>query len=118
MIRCHKGVSIHCSPVTPVVYPCRIELSCQDEMFDEGISPSNIALECSTSTLYLDVSLKLDTNGQITTKLYDKRDDFNFSIAKFPYLYSNIPALPAYSVYISQLIQYKRACSKYVKFLV
>jgi hypothetical protein len=48
--------------------------------------------ESSTSALYLDVLLKLDTNDKITTQLYDKRDDFNFSIVNFPYLCSNIPA--------------------------
>jgi hypothetical protein len=54
--------------------------------------------ECSTFASYLDVSLKLDTNGKITTQLYDKRDDFIFSIVNFPYLCSNIPASPAYGV--------------------
>jgi hypothetical protein len=29
-------------------------------------------------------------NSKITTQLYDKRDDFNFSIVNFPYLCSNI----------------------------
>jgi hypothetical protein len=57
--------------------------------------------ECSTSASYLDVILKLDTSGKITTQLYDKRDDFNFSIVNFPYLCSNIPASPAYGVYIA-----------------
>jgi hypothetical protein len=51
-------------------------------------------------------------------QLYDKRDDFNFSIVNFPYLCSNIPASPAYGVYISQLIRYARACSTNVQFLV
>jgi hypothetical protein len=37
-------------------------------------------IECSTSASYLDVLLKLDTNGKLTTQLYDKRDDFNFSL--------------------------------------
>jgi hypothetical protein len=60
--------------------------------------------ECSKFASYLDVLLKLDTNGKITTQLYDKRDDFNFSIVNFPDLYSNIPASLAYGVYISQLI--------------
>jgi hypothetical protein len=55
--------------------------------------------ECSTSASYLDVLLKLDTNGKITTHLYDKWVDFNFSIVNFPYLCSNIPASPAYGVY-------------------
>ena len=45
-------------------------------------------------------------------------DDFNFSIVNFPYLCSNIPASPAYGVYISQLILYARACSAYDQFLL
>jgi hypothetical protein len=40
------------------------------------------------------------------TKLYDKRDDFNFVIVNFPFIFSSIPAAPAYGVKISQLIQY------------
>jgi hypothetical protein len=68
-------------------------------------------MECSTSASYLDVLLKLETNGKLTTQLYDKLDDFNFSIVNFPYLCSNIPASPAYDVYILQLIRYARACS-------
>jgi hypothetical protein len=60
----------------------------------------------------------LDTNGKVTTQLYDKRDDFNFSIVNFPYLCGNISASPAYGVYISQLIRYARACSTYDQFLV
>jgi hypothetical protein len=74
--------------------------------------------QSSTSASYLDVLLKLDTNGKITTQLYDKRDDFNFSIVNFPYLCGNSPASPAYGVYISQLIRYARACSTYDQFLV
>jgi hypothetical protein len=42
-------------------------------------------------------------------KLYDKRDDFNIPIVIFPFTCSNIPAAPAYGVYISQMIQYSRA---------
>jgi hypothetical protein len=76
--------------------------------------------ECSTSASYLDVHvlLKLDTNGKLTTQLYDKQDDFNFSIVNFPYLCSNVPSSPAYGVYISQLIRYTRACSAYDQILV
>ena len=42
----------------------------------------------------------------LSTKIYDKRDDFNFKIINFPNMCSNIPASPAYGVYISQLIRY------------
>jgi len=34
----------------------------------------------------------------------------NFPIVNFPFICSNIPAAPAYVVYISQLIRYFRAC--------
>ena len=53
---------------------------------------------------------------QLSTKIYDKRDDFNFKIINFPNMCSNIPASPAYGVYISQLIRYARA-SNYSDFL-
>jgi hypothetical protein len=35
----------------------------------------------------------------------------------FPFICSNIPAVPAYGVYISQLIRYSRACGSYQDFL-
>ena len=50
------------------------------------------------------------------TKL-TKRDDFNFKIINFPNMCSNIPASPAYGVYISQMIRYARASSNYSDFL-
>ena len=51
------------------------------------------------------------------TRLYDKRDDFNFPIVKSPFLSSNIPSAPAFGVYVSQLIHYARACSNYQDFM-
>ena len=47
----------------------------------------------------------------LLTSIYDKRDDFNFNITNFPFPRSNIPSLPAYSVFISQLIRYTRTSS-------
>ena len=55
--------------------------------------------------------LPIESDGQLSTSLYDKRDDFNFHITNFPFLSSNIPSSPAYGVFISQLIRYARACS-------
>jgi hypothetical protein len=60
---------------------------------------------------------EFDDSGQISTNIYDKRDDFNFKIINFPNMCSNIPASPAYGVYISQLIRYARASSNYSDFL-
>jgi hypothetical protein len=56
------------------------------------------------SASYLDLHLEIDSEGKLRTKLYDKRDDFNLPIVNFPFICSNIPATPAYGVYISQLI--------------
>ena len=58
------------------------------------------------SATYLDLPLKIDGEGRLKRKLYDKRDDFNFLIVNFPFICSNIPAAPAYGVNISQLIRY------------
>ena len=55
--------------------------------------------------------------GWLRTKFYDKRDHFNFTIVNFQFICSNIPAAPAYGVYLSQLIQYSRACGSYQDFL-
>ena len=59
----------------------------------------------------------MTTDGRLNTKIYDKRDDFNFPIVNFPFLCSNIPVETAYGVYVSQLIRYSRASSKYVEFV-
>ena len=69
--------------------------------------------ESNTSVSYLDLLLSIESDGQLRTSLYDKRDDFNFHITNFPFLSSNIPYSPAYRVFISQLIRYARVCSSY-----
>jgi hypothetical protein len=69
------------------------------------------------STSYLHLHLEIDSEGRLRTTLYDKRDDFNFPIVNLPFICSNIPAAPAYGVYISQLIRYFRACGSYQDFL-
>ena len=85
------------------------------------IYPSELEIKDTTDTpnsaSYLDLHLEYDRNGVLSTRIYDKRDDFNFQVVNFPYLCSNIPSSPAYGVYISQLIRYSRACSAYPDFL-
>ena len=69
------------------------------------------------SALFLDLHLEIDIAGRLKTKLYNKTEDFNFPIVNFSFICSNIPAAPAYGVYISQLIRYSRACGSYQDFL-
>ena len=51
------------------------------------------------SVSYLDLHIKIDCEGRLRTKLYNKRDNFNFPIVNFRFMCSNIPAAPAYGVY-------------------
>ena len=44
--------------------------------------------ETAAFSSYLDCYLYID-NGKLTTRLYDKRDDFNFPIVNIPFLSSN-----------------------------
>ena len=69
------------------------------------------------SASYVDLHLEIDSEGRLRTTSYDKRDDFNFPIVNLPFVCSNIPAAPAYGVYISLLIQYSRACGSCQDFL-
>ena len=39
-------------------------------------------------------------NGFVSSKLYDKRDDFNFEIVNFPFLDGDVPRRTSYGVYI------------------
>ena len=49
---------------------------------------------------FLDLNLST-TNGIVSSKIYDKRDDFNFEIAKFPFLDGDVLRSPSYHmVYI------------------
>ena len=69
------------------------------------------------SVSYLNLHLEIDNGGRLKTTLYDIHDDFTFPIVNFPFISSNIPALPAYGVYISQLLRYSWACVQYSDFL-
>jgi hypothetical protein len=73
--------------------------------------------ETDSCTSYLDLHIDIDSVGRLRTKLYDKRNEFNFPIVNFPFICSKIPAAPAYGVYSSQMIRHSRACGSYQDFL-
>ena len=69
----------------------------------------NKANTSDTKAPFLDLHLSI-SNGFVSSKIYDKRDDFD--IVNFPFLDGDVPCLPSYGVYISQLIRFARVCSK------
>ena len=62
--------------------------------------------EASCLDLHLSIS-----DGLVKTKIYDKRDDFDFDIVNFPFLGGDVPRSASYGVYISQLIRFARVSS-------
>ena len=63
-----------------------------------------------TEAPFLDLHLSI-FNGFVSSKIYDKLDDFDFDIVNFPFLDGDVPRCPSYGVYISQLIRFARVCS-------
>ena len=70
----------------------------------------NKANSSDTEAPFLDLNLSI-TNGIVSSKVYDKRDDLNFEIVNFPFLDGDVPSSPSYGVYVSQLIRFARVCS-------
>ena len=51
------------------------------------------------------------SNDVVSTKIYDKRDDFDYEIVNFLFLYGDVLRSTSYGVYISQLVRFVRASS-------
>ena len=70
--------------------------------------------KADTEAPFLDLHLSI-SYGFVSSKIYEKRDDFDFDIVFFfTFLDGDVPHRPYYGVYISQLIRFARVCS-YVK---
>ena len=70
----------------------------------------NKANTSDTEASFLDLHLSI-FNGFLFSKIYDKRDEFDFDIVDFPFLDGNVPRHPSYGVYISQVIRFASVCS-------
>ena len=70
----------------------------------------NRANSSDTEAPFLDLNLCI-SNDTVSTKIYDKRDDFDFDIVNFPFLDEDVPRRTSYGVYISQFIRFTRASS-------
>ena len=84
--------NIHFEHMAHRIYPAALQL--------------NKANASDTEAAFLDLNLSIH-NYIVSTKIYDKRDDFNFDIVNFP----SFDRSPSYGVYISQLICFARASS-------
>ena len=93
--------NIHFEHMAHRIYPTELQL--------------NKANASDTEAAFLDLNLSIH-NDIVSTKIYDKRDDFDFDIVNFPFLDGDVPQRPSYGVYISQLIRFARASSHVTDF--
>ena len=66
-------------------------------------------MQCSEAS-FLNLHLTI-SDGFVKTKIYNKRDDFDFDIVNFLFLDDDFPRLTSYGVYISQFIRFGRVSS-------
>ena len=92
-------------------------LNIDNNFFDSMVNriyPSELQLNkanvSDTEASFLDLHLSI-SDGFVKTKIYDKRDDFDFDIVNFPFLDGDIPRSTSCGVYISQLTRFARESS-------
>ena len=98
-------------------------LNIYDAYFDTIVSqvyPSELQLNkaytSDTKAAFLDLHLSI-SNGIVSTKIYDKCNDFDFEIVNFQLLDGDVPRSTSCGVYISQLIRFARASSHVADFI-
>ena len=97
-------------------------LNINNVYFDNTVSqiyPSELQLNktntSDTEAAFLDLHLSISSDI-VSTKIYEKRDDFDFEIVNFPFLHGDVPRSIFYGVYMSQLIHFARASSHVADF--
>ena len=88
--------NVYFDTVLSQIYPSELQLN-KANTFDS---------EAALLDLHLSIS-----NDIVSTKLYDKRDDFDFEIVNFQFLDGDVPRSTSYGVYIVQPIRFARASS-------
>ena len=93
--------NIHFDHMVTRIYPAELQL--------------NKANASDTEAAFLDLNLSIH-NDMVSTKIYNKWNDFNFDILNFPFLDGDVSQRFSYGVYISQLIRFARASSHVTDF--
>ena len=97
-------------------------LNINNVYFDNMVSqiyPSELQLNktntSGTEAAFLDLHLSI-LYDIVSTKIYDKGDDFDFEIVNFPFLDGDVPHSTSYGVSISHLFRFARASSHIADF--
>ena len=79
--------NIHLEQMVHRIYPAELQL--------------NKANASDTEAAFLDLNLSIHNDHTVSTKIYDKRDDFDFDIVGFPFFDGDVPRRPFYGVYLN-----------------
>ena len=90
------NIDIYFEHMVDRIYPAELQL--------------NKVNSSDTEAPFLDLNLSI-SNGTGSTKIYDKRDDFDFDIVSFSFLDGDVPRRTSYGVYISHLIRFTSVSS-------
>ena len=80
---------------------------------DIVITNPNDELKCTFLDLDINISL-----GKFSTKLYDKRRDFQFNVITFPNLKSCVPSKQAYGIFMGELFRLCTSSSGLADFII
>ena len=82
-------------------------LNCKNFIdISKNIYPSELTLEPSHGAgledHFLDLNINICDNNKLSSKIYNKTDDFDFEVISFPFPESNIHSNITYSAFFSQ----------------
>ena len=83
----------------------------------QDIYPSELQLKCEHQGIhatFLELDIKIVDDGTFDYKLFDKRDEFPFSIVRMPDLSGNIPSFIFYGSIMSEFLRIAR-CTRQVE---
>ena len=76
--------NIHFEQMVLITYPAELQLN---------------KANADTDAVFLYLNLSIH-NDKVSSKIYDKQDDFDFDIVNLPFLDGDVPRRPSYGVYI------------------
>ena len=76
------------------IYPNELELKCEHH-------------EREQHATFLDLDIKI-SGEEFVYKMFDKRDEFSFSVVRMPYMDSNIPSYIFYGTILSEIVRIAR----------
>ena len=93
-----------------------------DDIF-KSIYPDDLKLNktnmSNIATEFLDMDISIIDKDIIVTKIFDKRRAFPFTVINFPFIESsNVPTMPSYGIYLSQILRIVRICNNIDTFVI